>query len=184
MLLSMSSYEKPQRECQFIKLTTCTVKLFSDMPTNTKSNKRFRLYISEGKKITKISSTALKQVTQRDCGTSIPACSEDPAGHRHGWPGQCWQRSCLSKVTHSLPSSWHLCHIYYIDTVVQKSIWKMSVSPVFRPWRLSLPESMTQLIFYKGGFIWGTKLEFVADIFLQSLPLPLTLYPVAGIYTF
>lgn len=84
MLLSMSSYEKPQRECQFIKLTTCTVKLFSDMPTNTKSSKRFRLYISEGKKITKISSTALKQVTQRDCGTSIPACSEDPAGHRHG----------------------------------------------------------------------------------------------------
>lgn len=84
MLLSMSSYEKPQRECQFIKLTTCTVKLFSDMPTNTKSNKRFRLYISEGKKITKISSTALKQVTQRDCGTSIPACSEDPAGQGHG----------------------------------------------------------------------------------------------------
>lgn len=32
-------------------------------------------------------------------------------------------------------------------------------------------------------FVWGTKVEFVARVFLQPLFLPLTLYPVADVYT-
>lgn len=41
----------------------------------------------------------------------------------------------------------------------------------------------SELKFYKL-FVWGTKVEFVAYVFLQSLFLSLTLYPVADVYMF
>lgn len=96
-----------------------------------------------------------------------------------------WERGWTRWPT-VLPSSWHFgicilhwldCSKIYIGSVCMSRIWSPKDSPYKQAW-------LTQLAFYKGGFVWGTKLQFVADTFLQSVFLSLTLYPLAAVYTF
>lgn len=72
---------------------------------------------------------------------------------------------------------WLNCSEIYIQSVCISRIWSPKDFPYKQAWH-------TPLTFHKGDFVWGTKLQFVADPFLQSVFLPLTLYPLAGVYTF
>lgn len=135
-------------------------------------------------------SVALKQFTQRGCGISIPGCFQTPETKpwltslmlatllAEGKAGQDDPQWFLPAGTSGICIlHWLNCSKIYIESVCTSRIWSPKDSPYKQAWH-------TQLTFYKGGFVWGTKLRFVADTFQQSMFLPLTLYPLAGVYTF